>query len=193
MFPIHSICVFASSSPDVDLHYSDTARELGTRMASEGIELIYGGGKYGLMGIMAEAVHASGGKISGIIPQSIYQYGVAYEHADTLLITKDLRERKAEMERRADAFAALPGGFGTLEELLEFITLKQLGYHHKPIVILNIRNFYDPLAHLFNQLYEQRFAHPDFHRLFYFAGSVDDMFTYLKNYELLSLPRKLNG
>lgn len=153
-----SICVYCSSSSAVDSHYTDAAVEFGSRLGQRGFTLVYGGASVGLMGQLARAVHAGGGRVVGVIPQSLRDREIAYEAADELIVTRDLRERKAIMEARADAFVALPGGFGTLEEVLEVLTLKQLQSHSKPIVFLNTAAFYDRLLAVFEQLYEQRFT-----------------------------------
>lgn len=135
------ICVYASSSNLIDRKYFDIASQLGEAIARNGDTLLFGGGVRGLMGAAATAVHRHNGRVVGIIPEALNQKGVVYETCDELIVTKSLRERKAIMDERSDAFIALPGGFGTLEELLEIITLKQLKYHNKPIVILNFDGF----------------------------------------------------
>ena len=134
------------------------AADLGTQLAKRGHQLVYGGASVGLMGAVARATTAHGGRVIGIIPQALKDREVAYEDADELILTRDLRQRKAIMEARSDAFIALPGGFGTLEETIELLTLKQIGLHHKPIVILNVDRFYDPLLHFFDHIEETGFA-----------------------------------
>ncbi|MFA6547179.1 MAG: TIGR00730 family Rossman fold protein, partial [Limisphaerales bacterium] len=114
-----SICVYCSSSSAVDARYVEAAVEFGTHLGRRGLTLVYGGASVGLMGQLAQAVHRGGGRVLGVIPQSLRDREIAYEAADELVVTRDLRERKAVMESRADAFVALPGGFGTLEEVLE--------------------------------------------------------------------------
>ncbi len=188
-----SICVFASSNPTVDDVFFSAARELGKYMAARKIELIYGGGKNGLMGALAESAKSAGGKVTGIIPEAIHRYGVAYPEADEMIITHNLRERKSRMEERSDAFIALPGGFGTLEELLEIITLKQLCYHQKPVLILNVNAFYDPLELLFHHIYRLKFAHSHFSELYHIAKNTSEAFEYLDNYRIKIFPSKLNG
>jgi uncharacterized protein (TIGR00730 family) len=118
------------------------------------------------MGTLAEAVHAAGGTVIGIIPQALLDREVAYLHADELIVTTTLRERKRLMDERADAFIALPGGFGTLEELLEITTLRQLAYHDKPIVIVNAGGYFDQLLAQFERIFAESFAH-DRHRDLY--------------------------
>src|SRR5437867_216516 len=132
-----AICVFSSSSDAVAPHYVELAQSFGALLARRHMGLVYGAGRVGLMGVLARAVHAHGGRVIGVIPDFLRAQEVAYEEADELIVTRDLRERKAIMESRYDAFVALPGGFGTLEEILEILTLKQLATHAKPVVFLN--------------------------------------------------------
>lgn len=176
------ICVFCSSSAAVPPAYFEAARTLGALLAQRRCTLVYGGASVGLMGALATSVHQHGGTVVGIIPESMQSKGIAYETADELVVTPDLRTRKALMTARADAFVALPGGFGTLEEVLETLTLKQLGLHAKPIVFVNTRGFYDPLLDLFEHLYRDRFAKPDCRRLYHVATDAADAFAYLDAY-----------
>lgn len=184
-----NICVYCSSSDAVDSIYLETARTLGAQMAARGDTLVYGGADLGLMGAVARAVHAGGGRVVGVIPQALQARGIAYAIADEVIITPDLRERKATMEARADAFIALPGGIGTLEELLEVLTLRQLQVHTKPIVLLNTADYYAPLFALFAHLYRERFAKP-FENLYHVADDVEGIFDYLDAYEPFLAPSK---
>ena len=177
-----SICVFSSSSDAVAPEYFEAAREIGAWLARKQMTLVYGGGKIGLMGAVASAVHRHGGHVVGVIPRYLRKQEVAYEAADELIISKDLRERKAIMEQRADAFVALPGGFGTLEEILEILTLKQLGQHAKPILFLNTSDFFRPLLGLFEQLYQERFTRSEHRELYHMAATPGDVFAYLEVY-----------
>ncbi len=164
--PARSICVYCSSSDAVEPHYFDAARSLGEQVAARGHSLVYGGADVGLMGALARSARQGGARVIGVIPEAIHEKGIAAKEIDELIVTPDLRSRKQAMEERADAFIALPGGFGTLEELLEVVTLRQLQLHAKPIVLLNVDGFYDPLLALFEQLYRGRFA-KDAHRRTY--------------------------
>ena len=163
---IETVCVYASSSDVVDGAYREAAAELGAEAARRGLTLVYGGAHVGLMRHAAEAAQAAGGRVIGVIPRAIEARGIAHAGADELIITRDMRERKAEMERRADAFIALPGGFGTLEELAEILVLRQLRYHSKPVVLLNTNGFYDPLLALFEHFYQSRMARPEHRELY---------------------------
>ena len=177
-----SICVYSSSSDVIDRDYFEVAAELGREIARHGDVMIYGGCSVGLMGAAARAVHEENGKVVGVIPTFIESRGLGYEKADEMIVTRDMRERKAAMEARADAFIALPGGFGTLEEMLEIITLKQLQQHSKPVVFLNHAGFYDPLASLFEHMFEQRFAKPIYREMYFFAANVQSAFDHLDRY-----------
>ena len=156
--PFLNVCVYCAASADVDQTFLDLGRAVGRRIAEDGHRLIYGGGGTGLMGEVARGVHDRGGKVIGVIPESMRITEVAYQQADELIWTDHMRPRKAEMERRADAFLTLPGGLGTLEELSEILVLRYLGYHRKPIVLLNHHHFYDPLIAFFNHLLDTNFA-----------------------------------
>ena len=152
------ITVFCASSNHVDSRCTKVAERMGYQLANRKITLVYGGGDVGLMGIMARAVHANGGRVVGVIPYALRSIeGVAYEVADELIMTDTMRERKAKMYERADAFVALPGGIGTLEEFMEVITLKKLGYHDLPIALVNTDGFYDRLLELFSEMIDSQF------------------------------------
>ena len=147
------------------------------------MSLVYGGGRVGLMGVLARAVHAHGGKVVGVIPDFLRAKEVAYEEADELIVTRDLRERKAIMESRSDAFVALPGGFGTLEEILEILTLKQLATHAKPVVFLNAQGFFDPLLALFEQLYREQFAKEETRAHYHVASAAHEALDHIERYQ----------
>jgi uncharacterized protein (TIGR00730 family) len=153
-----SICVYCSSSNSIADTYPPVADALGRALARRGHTLVYGGGAVGLMGVLAHAAHEEGGEVVGVIPSKLQdREGIAYD-ADELIVTDTMRERKGLMYDRADAFVALPGGYGTLEEFMEVLTLKQLGYHDCPIVILNVDGFFDTLLAFFEELREGQFA-----------------------------------
>ena len=175
------ICVFCSSSNLVPSRYFKIAVELGALIGRAGLTLVYGGGNVGLMGTVAVATHAAGGKVVGVIPRFMLEKGLAYEQADQLIVTDDMRERKAVMEAQSDAFCALPGGFGTLEEILEIVTLKQLQRHAKPIVFMDVAGFYRPLQEIFEQLYRDAFMKPEFRSLYHFTGEPAEALAYLQD------------
>ncbi|MGI6777929.1 MAG: TIGR00730 family Rossman fold protein [Acetivibrionales bacterium] len=177
------ICVYSSSSCSIDSYYFDLAEELGCELALRGDALLFGGGMVGLMGATARAVHKHGGKVIGVIPEALNIEGIVYENCDELIETPGLRERKAIMDTRSDAFIALPGGYGTLEELLEIITLKQLKYHDKPIVVLNAKGFYNNLIEQFEQIIREKFARLDCRKLYYVAENVSKALEYIDSYK----------
>jgi cytokinin riboside 5'-monophosphate phosphoribohydrolase len=153
-----SVCVFCSSAGGLPEVYHAAARDLGAELAGRGHRLVYGGGNVGLMGEVARSVHKHGGTVVGVIPQGLVDRELAYDPADELLVTTTMRERKAEMDARADAFVALPGGFGTLEELLEVLTLRQLRLHDRPIVLVNVAGYWDPFLAMVQDMVDQGFA-----------------------------------
>ncbi len=160
------ICVYCSSSNNVSESYFATARALGEGMARRGWPLVYGGASVGLMGALAEAVHGAGGTVIGIIPQALLDREIAYLQADDLIVTTTLRERKRLMDEHGDAFVALPGGFGTLEELLEIMTLRQLAYHNKPIIIVNVDGYFNSLLDQFERIFAEGFTHGRYRDLY---------------------------
>lgn len=183
------LTVFSSSSDAIDPAFFEVASELGREIARRGDTLVYGGGKIGLMGAMARAATEGGGKVIGVIPRYLVERGLDFSDCE-LHLTRDLRERKAKMEALGDAFIVLPGGFGTLEELLEILTLKQLHQHQKAIVILNANGFFDPLLELFEHVFRQRFAKETTRALYHFSTSVPDVFSYLDSYIPSAVPAK---
>lgn len=177
------ICVYSSSSSALDKVYFDTAYQLGSQIAKRGDALLFGGGMTGLMGETARAVHENKGRVVGIIPKALNVKGIVYENCDELVETTGMRERKAIMDDRSDAFIALPGGYGTLEELLEIITLKQLKYHNKPIVIINANRFYDNILEQFDKIEKERFAKPQCKELYFVADDVIKAIDYIHSYK----------
>jgi cytokinin riboside 5'-monophosphate phosphoribohydrolase len=186
------LTVFSSSSDAVDPAFFAVATELGRRIAERGDTLVYGGTTVGLMGALARGAFENGGKVIGVIPRYIAERGIDFSDCE-LHVTRDLRDRKAKMEELAEAFIILPGGFGTLEELLEILTLKQLHQHQKAIVILNTNGFYDPLNALFEHVFQQKFARATSRALYHFAENVDDALAYLDSYQPVDIPTKWVG
>ena len=144
-----NVCVFCASSATSETAFGPLADATGTALAAAGHPLVYGGGSTGLMGRVARAVHAGGGRVVGVIPESMKNVEVAYLQADEMIVTQSMRERKQIMDDRADAFIVLPGGFGTLEEVSEVITHRYLRFHAKPVIIVNADGFFDPMITLF--------------------------------------------
>jgi uncharacterized protein (TIGR00730 family) len=170
------LCVYCASSDRLDAKYLKLASELGTRLVAEGWDLVFGGGKTGMMGAVARAVKKAGGRVVGVIPEFIKVRELAYDEADELVTVITMRERKLLLETRADAFVALPGGWGTLEEILEILTLRQLNVVRKPCVLLNYHGFYDPLLQLFDRMQEQHFYKESNRTLYRVVGSVSEVF-----------------
>jgi uncharacterized protein (TIGR00730 family) len=140
------VCVYAGSNPGSDPAYADGARALGAELAARGIGLVYGGGKVGLMGVIADTVLAAGGEAIGVMPQALIDREIGHPRLTELKVVGSMHERKAQMAELSDAFVALPGGIGTLEELIEVYTWSQLGIHDKACGVLNVRGYYDGLA-----------------------------------------------
>ena len=170
------LCVYCASSDRLDPKYYAAAAELGREMVVRGWGLVYGGGKTGGMGAVARAVKQSGGRVVGVIPEFMKVRELAYDEADELVTVITMRERKLLMETRADAFVALPGGWGTLEEIAEILTLRQLDVVRKPCVFFNQDGFYDPLLQLFDRMLAERFFKPSNMELFRVARTVPDIF-----------------
>ncbi len=170
-----NVCVYCSSSDTIDRRFFQVARDLGHAIGQRGDTLIYGGGSVGLMGEVARACHEHGGKVVGVIPESLKTAEIAYHRADELIVTETMSERKTLMFTRGDAFVILPGGFGTLEELAEVLVLKVLKYQDRPIVILNCHGFYDPLVDLFDHFIENNFAKPKHRELYKVVTTVDEV------------------
>jgi hypothetical protein len=155
------ICVFCGSSSGSRHEYRAATEELGTELALRNIGLVYGGGNVGLMGVLADAVLRAGGEVQGVIPENLMAREVGHNGLTELHLVRSMHERKALMADLSDAFVALPGGFGTLEEFCEVVTWTQLGLHAKPCGILNVLGFYSPLLAMFDHAVEERFLKPD--------------------------------
>jgi uncharacterized protein (TIGR00730 family) len=152
MSKINKICVYCGSGPGTDPAFIEAARAFGALLANNGIGLVYGGGGDGMMGELARAVLAHGGTVTGIIPEFLTRREHAMRDAQQLIVTRDMHERKRKMFEMADAFVALPGGVGTLEELVEQLTWVQLGRHRKPVLLANIKGFWEPLCALLDHM-----------------------------------------
>ncbi len=177
-----NICVFCSSSSAVENVYFDAAAEAGKKIAENNDTLLFGGANVGLMRKLALVVKENKGKITGVIPQKIKDNNLACEITDKLIVTPDMHSRKAKLEELADVFIALPGGFGTLEELSEVLTLKHLGYHNKPVVILNINGFYDNLLEFYETIYKEKFAKEYYREYYFVTDNTEKAFEYIKKY-----------
>lgn len=181
-----NICVFGSSSEKIDAAYLDTAEKLGQLLAQNGCGVVFGGGKYGVMGAVARGVRAANGALLGVSPDFFVELNVLVEDYGELVLTPTMKERKALMEDKADAFVICAGGIGTLEEFFEVITLKQLGRHQKPIILLNTRGFYDPMIEMMEQSVAQGFMSEKVHRLYSVAATPDEVWQQLETYQAFS-------
>jgi uncharacterized protein (TIGR00730 family) len=157
---IKRLCVYCGSSDGADPRYLAAAHELGRGLAARGVDLVYGGGRNGLMGSVADAALAGGGRVTGIIPVHLEHREVAHLGLSELIVVADMHQRKRLMAERADAFAVLPGGVGTLDETIEILSWRQLGLHQKPLFIVDIAGYWSPLAALFEHIVSSRFAAP---------------------------------
>ncbi len=160
---LSAICVYMGSSSGNRPEYAQAAQALGTEIALHNLELVYGGGSVGLMGITADAALASGGRVLGVITEALKDMEVGHDQLSELAVVPGMHERKALMARRADAFVALPGGFGTMDEFFEIITWAQLGIHGKPCGLLNVEGYFDKLIEFMAHSVTERFVHGDHH------------------------------
>ena len=180
-----SICVFCSSSNSIDDVYVDAARDLGRRIGQLGLNLVYGGASIGLMGAVARATHEKGGRVVGVIPEFFRKKdkNIEYAEADELIIAETMRVRKAIMDERADAFIALPGGIGTLEEAIEIMSMKQLGLTDKPLVFVNTNNFYDGLISNLRKMVSLKFVKSSTLELFAVCPDPSSALEFILSYK----------
>ena len=183
-----NVCVFASSSNNLEEHFYQDAAELGRLMGQNGMNIVYGGSRLGMMYACASQVKEYGGKIIGIMPQRLYDFGYGNpKDCDKFILTSGMRERKAKMDELSEAIIALAGGFGTLEEISEMIVQKQLGYNKKPIIFLNTNGFYTNLIKFFDDIIKNKFAKDGTEKLYYIAQTPKDCIKYIKEYNYDSL------
>lgn len=182
MSAIHSVCVFCGSSPGADSAYGAAAEAIGRQIAERGLRLVYGGAKVGLMGLVADAALKVGGDVVGVIPSALYDKEIGHEGLTRLEVVASMHERKARMAELSDAFVALPGGVGTLEEIFEIWTWGQLGFHAKPTGFLNIRGYYDHLRAFVDHAVSEAFLRSPHRDMVIFrddpAAVLDAFFAY---------------
>jgi len=178
-----SICVYCGSNAGSKPAYTERAIALGDHLAKEGIRLVYGGGNVGLMGTVANAVLAAGGEVIGVIPQQLADWEVAHRGLTELQIVGSMHERKKRMFDISDGFVALPGGFGTLDEMFEMLTWRQLGIGDKPCAFLDVEDFYAPLIGMIDRMVAERFLHPDQREDLWHGSDIDAMFKWMRAYE----------
>ena len=173
------VCVYCGSRPGSDPAYTAAAHALGHGLAARGIGLVYGGGKIGLMGKLADAALAGGGEVVGIIPSALCERELAHEGLSKLIVVEDMAERKAQLASRAQVLIALPGGFGTLEELSEALSWAQLDLHAKPLLLLNTSGYFDALLAFFDHAVATDFLRPEHRNLIEVCDQVEDLLTAL--------------
>ena len=174
-----SLCVFCGSRTGADPAHAAAARRLGQLLAERGIRLVFGGGRIGLMGVLADAVIAGGGRATGVIPEFLMALEVEHEGVDEIVVASSMHERKTRMFELADGFVVLAGGLGTLDEMLEIITWKQLHIHAKPVVVVNTGGYWSTLEDLFRRAIAGGFAHPGVMDLFTVVDTPDEVFAAL--------------
>jgi|HigsolmetaAR202D_1030399.scaffolds.fasta_scaffold05754_3 TIGR00730 family protein len=194
MTEIRSLCVYCGSSDLGAKEHRVAAAKLGRILAAKGIELVFGGGRVGLMGVIADAALSAGGRVTGIIPDHLIQAEVGHGAVSELIVVESMHTRKEAMFRRSDAFAVLPGGPGTLDEMFEVLTWRQLRLHDKPVVVCNLGGYWDPLLKLIESIIDAQYARPEFRDFFTVVGTVEDILPAIAGARppmVPSQPRKL--
>jgi uncharacterized protein (TIGR00730 family) len=187
MTPITSLCIYCGSSNHGRASHHTAARRMGEIVAEAHIRLIYGGGSVGVMGMLADAAANGGGEVIGIIPKFLDQLEVGRRNCTELIVTDSMHSRKQRMAELADGFVILPGGLGTLDELFEIMTWKQLGLHDKPIVVVNVDGYWASLISLLNDIVEESYARPEHRDFLRIVGTVDDVLPALAEMPLASI------
>lgn len=182
---IKKVCVYCASSSKVNFQYVKTAEKLGEILAENNLDLVYGAGSVGLMGVLADSALKKGGRVTGVIPRFMVEMEWQHDGLTELILTETMHERKLEMAKLADAVVALPGGFGTMEELLEIITWKQLGIHSLPIVIVNVNGYYNHLLAQFSQAADELFVRPKHLDMWRVVNDVDNVLEALNNEKII--------
>ena len=177
-----SICVYCGSNAGNRPIYAERAVALGQRIAHEGLALIYGGGNVGLMGLAADAALAAGGEVIGVIPEQLVTWEVAHKGVSRLEVVANMHERKMRMFDLSDAFVALPGGFGTLDEMFEMLTWRQLGIGDKPCAFLDVDDFYAPLLQMIDRMVAERFLHPEQRADLWHGQDIGAMLAWMRSY-----------
>ncbi|UGB31186.1 TIGR00730 family Rossman fold protein [Metabacillus sp. B2-18] len=177
------ICVFCGSSPGASDLYSEDAAKLGAQLAKEGITLVYGGSKVGIMGVVANAALQAGGEVIGVIPKMLMERELAHPGLSELIIVHSMHERKAKMEELSDGFVVLPGGPGTMEEFFEVYTWAQLGEHSKPIGMMNSNHYYDKLLAFFDHMIQEQFLKPEYRSMVIVDSDPEQLIQKFRSYE----------
>jgi uncharacterized protein (TIGR00730 family) len=180
---MRSVCVYCGSNTGDKPVYAERAAALGHRLAKEGLALVYGGGNVGLMGIVADAALEAGGEVIGVIPRQLVDWEVAHKGLTRLEVVANMHERKARMFDLSDGFVALPGGFGTLDEMFEMLTWRQLGIGDKPCAFLDVAGFFAPLMAMLDRMVDERFLHADQRRDLWHGDDLDALFDWMRGYQ----------
>lgn len=178
-----NICVFSSSSNAIDDVYVNEAIDLARLIGQSKFGMVNGGSNVGLMDVITREAGKNGARTIGVIPEKLRDFNLASIHAHEIIVSGDMMERKAKMRELSDSFIALAGGFGTLEEILEVITLKQLSYHNKAVVFINTNGFYNDLFKQFEKSYEEKFAKDNYRKLYFIAENAAEAMNYILNYK----------
>ncbi|APH06583.1 TIGR00730 family Rossman fold protein [Bacillus weihaiensis] len=176
------VSVFCGSSQGASPKYTESAKQLGVELAKEGITLVYGGSKVGIMGVVANAALEAGGEVIGVLPTMLMEREIAHQGLSELIIVNSMHERKAKMEELSDGFIVLPGGPGTMEEFFEVYTWAQLGEHQKPIGILNSNQYYDKLLTFFEHMIEEQFLKREYHDMIIVEGEAKPLLEKFSTY-----------
>jgi uncharacterized protein (TIGR00730 family) len=190
---LKSVCVYCGSNAGSRPVYAERAAQLGTQLARDGLALVYGGGNVGLMGIAADAALAAGGEVVGVIPEQLVGWEVAHRGVTRLEVVANMHERKARMFDLSDAFVALPGGFGTLDEMFEMLTWRQLGLGDKPCAFLDVDGFYAPLVAMMDRMVAERFLHADQRRDLWHGEDIGAMLAWMRDYVPAQADKWLDG
>ena len=189
MATLSSVCVFCGSNGGADPAYVEAARRVAAGLAERGLRLVYGGGRVGMMGAVADAALTAGGEVVGVIPEQIVALEIGHRGLDDLRVVGSMHERKALMAELADAFIALPGGIGTFEELFEMFTWAQLGLHRKPLGLLDVAGYYEPLAGLLDHAVTERFLRPETRAMLALDHNLGALLERFARWEAPELPK----
>lgn len=179
---MNTVAIFCGSAQGLSPVYMESARAVGSQLAQRGIGVVYGGGRVGLMGAVADAALASGGHVTGIIPRALQEREIAHRGLSTLLVVDNMHQRKEKMAALSDGFIALPGGAGTFEEIFEQWTWAQLGIHHKPCAFLNVNHFYQPLQTMVERMVAEGFMRQSYADMLLFSDNLDEIIAYFNDY-----------
>jgi len=189
---MHTLCVYCGSNAGGSPDYAKAAIALGTRLAKDGLRLVYGGGNVGMMGIIANAALDAGGEVTGVIPGQLVEWEVAHTGLTERIVVNSMHQRKQRMFELSDGFIALPGGFGTLDEMFEMLTWRQLGLGHKPCAFFDVNGFWQPLMAMLDRMVAERFLHPDQRHDLWHGDNLDAMLAWMHGYTPTSADKRMD-